>query len=184
MVLISSVADLTDLGLNGFEIYEGFGAATGITKNGGGMEQCGHPDAGLVDPLAVFAGDLEILTDQTAGGNAAQADDDLGADQGHLIAQVVDTGILLGVQGIAILGRTALEYVCDIHVLSRNVDGVEKLIKKLTCSADKGSAAQILLLARGFTHEHKLRILVSNTENAVRSRLAKRALLTSGTFVI
>ena len=63
-----------------------------------------HMDPGLFKPLSVLSGDLEVLTDEPHGGDTAQTDDDLGADQGHLITEVADAGLDLRVEGITVLG--------------------------------------------------------------------------------
>ena len=110
-ILIGMVTDFPDFGLNGFEIDESLRTAVGVAEDGGGVEEGGHPDTGLVYPLPVFPGDLKILPNQTASGNAPQTHDNFGLDQGDLIAKLVDAGILLGVQGIPVLGRAAFDDV-------------------------------------------------------------------------
>ena len=66
----------------------------------GGVER-----AVLFRPLAMFPGDFEIRLDQAHSGDAAKAHHDFGPDQLQLLPQVADTGVLLGVQRVPVLGR-------------------------------------------------------------------------------
>ena len=58
------------------------------------MIERGEEDAALFGELSVFAGDLEIRTDEAHGRDTAEADDDLRLDQLRLRAQEADTRIL------------------------------------------------------------------------------------------
>ena len=96
-----------------------------------------HPEGTLLHPLAVLAGDAIVRVDQPFGGNTAQAYDDLWPDQGNLIAQIADAGVLLRFQWIPVMGRAALDNVgniavrlpaqvvtsCSHHINSPNNDG-------------------------------------------------------------
>lgn len=102
-ILVSMGANLTDFSLKLLQILKGLRTAAGVPKDGGGMENSGHMDSGLLKPLAVFLGNLEVGLNQAHGGNPPQAHDDLGPDQGHLVAQVADAGLLLQIQRIPVL---------------------------------------------------------------------------------
>ena len=72
-----------------------------------------HVDAGPVEPLPVLFGDLEILTNEAGGGNAAQTDDDFRSDERDLIAEVADACVHLHVQRVAILWGTAFDHIAN-----------------------------------------------------------------------
>jgi hypothetical protein len=144
----------------------------------------GHEEIALLDPGAVLLGDLIVRVNEPHSGNSAEANDDPWLYELHLSAEVVDTGILLSGQRIAVFWGTAFEDVCDINVLAVDIHGVKKFIEELSRSAYEGSAAQILLLAGSFAHEHKVGIFVANAENTVGPGLVKRAFLTGCTFII
>ena len=132
-------ADLPNLFLEDLQILKGLGAAAGVPQNGGGVEQGHHVHPGLLKPLAVLLGDLEVGLDEPHGGDAAQTYDDLGPDDGHLVAQVADAGVLLRIQGITVLRRTALDHVGDVHVLfSAQVNDLQHVVQQLATPAHKG----------------------------------------------
>ena len=139
------------------------------------MEQGHHLDAGLLEPLAVFLGDLEILLDDAHGGDAAQTYDDLGADQGRLIAEIADAGILLRIQGVPVLRRTALDDVGNVDVLMPvQVDELQHVVQQLAPPAHKGLALKVLVLAGALTDEHDLGV-PGPTPNTTLVRLSARA---------
>ena len=57
------------------------------------MIECSEENAALFSKLSVFAGNLEIRTDEAHGRDTAEADDDLRLDQLRLRAQEADTRI-------------------------------------------------------------------------------------------
>ena len=59
------------------------------------------------DPLPVLPHDLVVGLDEPHGGNAPETDDELGADEPNLLAEILDANVLLGGKGIAVLGRAA-----------------------------------------------------------------------------
>ena len=68
------------------------------------------------EPLAVLLTDLEIGLDEPLGGHTAQTDDDFGLNEVDLLLQPGEAGVLLGVQRITVLGRTALDDVGNVEV--------------------------------------------------------------------
>ena len=96
-------AYVPDLGLDLLQIIEGLGAPPGIPEDGSRVVYGGHPHAGALHPLAVLPGDLEVRTNDTQCRHSAQADDDLRSDQGRLVAEIADTGILFGVQWVTVV---------------------------------------------------------------------------------
>ena len=78
------------------------------------MIEGGHPDALLLAPGAMLSGDAVAIVNESGGGDAAQADDDLGLHQLDLIVEVGDAGILLLCLRVTVFGRAALDDVCDI----------------------------------------------------------------------
>ncbi len=70
-----------------------------------------HPDAALLNPLTVFAGDTEIGINQAHCRNSAQAYNNFRLHQCHLTAQIVDAGILLcflgGLMAVDLVPRNA-----------------------------------------------------------------------------
>ena len=92
--LVGVIAHLFYFLFQGFQIFEGLGPPAGV-----------H-DLPAVDlePLSMFLGDFEVRLDQHHGGNSAQANDQFGVDQIDLPAQPADTGLLLGVERITVVG--------------------------------------------------------------------------------
>lgn len=68
------------------------------------MIECSEENAALFSKLSVFAGNLEIRTDEAHGRDTAEADDDLRLDQLRLRAQEADTRILSVCIGSRFLG--------------------------------------------------------------------------------
>ena len=146
------------------------------------MEQGGHPYAVLLKPLAVLPGDLEVRLDKTAGGDSAQADDDFGADQRHLAAQIVDAGVLLGVQRVPVLGRTALDHVGDVDILlTAQVHHLQHVVQQLAAPAHKGLALQVLVFAGALAYAHDLRVPGAGPEYHVVPGVRQGALLAGQT---
>ena len=116
LFLIGSGTNLVDLFLQLFEILKGIGTAAGIAQDCGGVEHCHHVDAAAFEPLSVFFGDLEVFFDDFCGSNTPQTDNDFWPDQGDLISEITDAGVLLCVQRIAVLRWTAFDDVGDINV--------------------------------------------------------------------
>ena len=100
LLLVGAGAYLTDPGLEALEIQKGVRTAAGVPQDGGGVEHGHHGHAGLFKPKTVLPGDFEIRLDETHGGDPPQTDDDLWTDEGHLVAKVVNTGVLLRIQDV------------------------------------------------------------------------------------
>ena len=81
------------------------------------MEGPHHPHAVFQEKLPVLTGDLEVRGNEAAGRDTAQANNDLGADQGGLCLEPVDAGLLLLRLRVPIAGRTAFDDVGDVDVL-------------------------------------------------------------------
>ena len=73
------------------------------------------------------------------------------------------------------MGRTALEYVGDVYILTLYINGVKITVEKLTGTPDKGYALKVLLLAGRLAHKHERGIAVPYAENAVGAALGKSA---------
>ena len=134
------------------------------------------PDAVFLRPLPMFARDAEILTDELHRGNAPEADNDLRAQQPHLLAQVADARLLLDLQRVTVVRRTAFDDVGDVAVFRAvKVNDRQHVVQQPTCRTDERLAAQVLLLARTFAHEQHARGLAADAEHDVRARLAEGA---------
>lgn len=136
------------------------------------MIECSEENAALFSKLSVFAGNLEIRTDEAHGRDTAEADDDLRLDQLRLRAQEADTRILLGLHRVAVFGRAALDDVRDIAVFPAKVDDGEHFVKKLSSRADKRLALQVLVFSRPSP---------TNMTSASRGRRRKRRCAASAT---
>ena len=83
------------------------------------MEYGHHGDAGLFKPQAMLTSDLEVGFDEAHGGDPSQTDDDLRPDEGHLVAEVADAGVLLRVQGSRFWGGRHLTMLAMYTFFSR-----------------------------------------------------------------
>ena len=89
-----------------------------------------HPEIPLAHPLSMLPGNPVLRVNEPLGGDPTQADNDLGSDQSHLIAQKADAGVLLRFQRIPVAGRTALDNVADIAIfLSVQVNNGQHIIQ-------------------------------------------------------
>ena len=94
------------------------------------------------------------------GGDAAQADHDLRPQQTELLPQPGLTGLALGGQRVAVLGRAAFDDVGDVAVGGAvEVDGKEVFVQQLAAAAHEGQALLVLALAGAFAHEQDLGVL-------------------------
>ena len=135
------------------------------------MIEGGKEDAALFDELPVLAGDLEIRPDQAHGGDAAEADDDLRLEELRLRAQKIDTGVLLGLHGVPVFGRTAFDDIRDVAVVAAKVDDREHLVEEFARRADERLALQILIFAGALAHEQHLCVLWADAEDDMVPRL-------------
>lgn len=160
------------------EVVKGFGTLTDVTQEGGGVIDSCHPEAALVDPLSVLAGDAVIGFDEPHGGDASQTDDDFRANHTHLTAEVADAGILLRLLRVTVAGWAAFHDVGDVILRAVEVDDFQHLVEELSRRTHKGASRQVLLLAGAFSHEHNGRIGVALSEYHVMSRPAQLAFFT------
>ena len=72
------------------QVLEGVGPPRGIAQQRRGVVHRHELKAALFHPLPMLARDLEVLADQAHGRDAAEADDQLRAQQRHLLAQIAD----------------------------------------------------------------------------------------------
>ena len=163
-------AQLVQLLANALHIGQHIFLLAGIAQQKGRVINRRHQIIALLKPFAVFLGDAEIGLDQAHGRNAAEANDHLGLQQAHLLAQIPDAGIFLGGQGIAVLRRAAFENVGNIYIFARNIHSGKEFIQQLPRAANKRGARKILLLSGGFAHEQELGRAAARAENAIGSR--------------
>ena len=132
----------------------------GLTEQGGGVERPHEEDAVLLNKGAVLLRHRKVGAYHPLGGDAAQADDDFRPQQTELLSQPGHTGFALGGQGVAVLGRAALDDVGDIAVGGTvEVDGKEVFVQQLAAASHEGQALLVLALAGAFAHEEHLGIL-------------------------
>ena len=118
------------------------------------MERPHEEDAVLLNKGAVLLRHRKVVADHPLGGDAAQADDDFRPQQTELLPQPGHTGLALGGQGVAVLGRAALDDVGDIAVGGTvEVDGEEVFVQQLAAASHKGKALLVLALTGAFAHE-------------------------------
>ena len=143
------------------------------------MEGAHKPYAVLLHKGAVLLGHGEIGADHPLGGDAAQADHDLWLQQLELFPEPGHTGLALGGQRVAVLGRAALDDVGNVAVFaSVQIDGKQVFVQKLAAAAHKGQALLVLALTRAFAHEQHLSSLDTLPEHhmgAVSAQLTSAA---------
>ena len=148
----------------------------GVAQQGGGVEGGHHQHAVFLEELPVLLGDLDVGLDQLHGGHPAQAHQNLGPEQGELVAQPADAGLLLLGEGVPVLRGPALDDIGDVDVaLPVQVHRRQELIQVLAGPAHKGLSLQVLVLARALSHEHHLGLGVAHPEHHVVAGLAKAA---------
>ena len=142
------------------------------------MVDRGEQERAFLHQLPVFLRDPVVRMDQAHGGDAAEADDDLRADQLHLLPEVPDAGVLLLGKRVPVAGRTAFENVRDVDLVTRDADGLEVLVEQLSRRADERDPGPVLLLARRFPDEHQRRRAAARSEHKIRPGLPERAAVT------
>ena len=127
----------------------------------------------------MLPGDFEIRLDETHGGDPPQTDDDLWTDEGHLVAKVVNTGVLLRIQRVPVLRRTAFDDVGDVHVfLPAQIDELQHLVQQLAAPPHKGLTLEVLIFAGALSNEHDLRVPDAHAEYHMVPGVRQRAPLT------
>ena len=112
--IVGMGAIIPDRLLQNLEVLKGLRALAGIAQKGGGVEDRHGHNAVFDGPLTMLPADLEVLADILHGGDAAQADDDLRADQGDLLLQPAAAGGLLLRERVAVFRGAALDHVGDV----------------------------------------------------------------------
>ena len=112
-----------------------------------------HLHAGPVEPLPMLLGNTKSLVNDPHGGDSAQTNDDFGADQGRLGAEITNTGVLLCVQGVPIAGRAAFDDVGDVDLGAGQVNQGQHQIQQFSGGAYEGLPLQIFLLTGTFSNE-------------------------------
>ena len=102
---------------------------------------------------------------EVLGGDRAQAADVLRVDQIELPEQEPPAVARLFRRGVAVARRAALEHVEDVHVVSRELAGLEHLREELPRTAHERLAEPVLVGARRFAHEAEPRFRVAHTEH-------------------
>ena len=166
----------------GHKVAESLRLVLGLTEQGGGVERPHEEDAVLLNKGAVFLRHRKVGADHPLGGDAAQADDDFRPQQTELLPQPGHTSLALGGQGVAVLGRAALDDVGDIAVGGTvEVDGEEVFVQQLAAASHEGQALLVLALAGAFAHEEHLGILRALPEHHVVPGGVQRTALTGKT---
>ena len=142
------------------------------------MEQRHHQRAVAVKELAVLLRNFEVRLDQLHGADAPQTHDDLGLHQPHLRPQIAPAGVLLRVQRVPVLRRTALDGVGDIDILPVQADHGQHVVQQLARPAYEGLALGILVGAGRFADEQHLGVGVAYAEHHLRAGLPQLAGLT------
>ena len=89
---------------------------SGVAQQGGGVKGCHHQGFPLLKEDAVFLGDFDVRLDELHGGNATQAHQDLGPQQGELVAEIADAGLLFLGLGVPVHRGAAFHNIGDIHI--------------------------------------------------------------------
>ena len=142
------------------------------------MEGGHHQDAALFEKDPVFPGDLDVRLDELHGGDAPQAHQDFRPQQGELVPQPGEAGLLLLGLGVPVLGRAALYHVGDVDVgVPVQVHRGQELVQKLAAPAHEGLPLQVLVLPGALAHEHHLGLPGPGAEHHVVPPLAQAAVL-------
>ena len=132
------------------------------------MVDGGHENTALADELSMLTGDAVILPNQAHGSDSSKTHENLWLDQLDLLLQIANASILLRLERITVLGRTALDNIGDIAILTAiKVDDTEHIIKELSGSAHKRLTLQVLLLSRTFANEQNIRLRIAHTEHHI-----------------
>ena len=149
------------------------------------MEGGHHQGLALFEKNAMLFGDLQVRLNQLLARDASQTHQDLGPQQGELVAQVADAGILLSGQGVPVLGRAALDNVGDVHVgVPVQVHGGQHFVQQLSAPAHKGFTLQVLVFTGAFSHEHHFGFGISHPEHHMVPRLAQGTFFTGQTGLL
>ena len=145
-----------------------------VAQQRGRVIQRHHLYAVLLEELPVLARDLEVGLDHLHRADAPETDENLRLHQLHLAAQITAAGLLLRVERVAVLRRTALDAVGDVDARAVEPDHREHIVEELARPADERLALLVLVRARGLAHDDDLGLRRSDAENNVRARLGQR----------
>jgi hypothetical protein len=165
------------------QVEKGLGPSARIAQKRGGVVERHHFDPVRFVPRAVINRNLEIRTDNAHCGNAPQADNYFRSYKRRLLAQPFDTGLLLRIKGVPVLGGTAFNYIRNKNISAIKVDNGKHIVEQLACPAYKGLTREVLLLPGALSYEKHLRLGVAGPENYIGSRLAKGAVCAIKTLV-
>jgi hypothetical protein len=142
-----------EYGLQLFEIIEEGVSHRALVKSCGGVEKGNDQKAPLSvsDPVGVR--DRELGIEKRGHCETAQRGNDSRPQQRYLRVEVFSAGFYLVWLRIAVVRRTALDDVRDIHILSLYADALEKLGEKLAGGADEWARLLVLVITRRLANE-------------------------------
>ena len=182
---VGVIAHLADHLPQSDEVPKGHGLLLGIAQQSSRVQGCHEENTVLFDELTVLLGHGKVRPDQPLGGNAAQADHNLRADQPELLPQPGQAGIPFLRQRIPVLGRAAFHDVGDKDIfLPGEIHRFQILIQQLAAAAHKGQALFILILAGALTDEHDLGSGAAHAEHHVMAGLTQAAFAAGQTFLL
>ena len=147
---------LAEAGEDGLEIGPAGGFLARVAQQIGGVEGEHDGDAFEFAPAAAGFADGHRFVDQSARGRRAEADDQLGLDDGDLALEVGDAAGHLFGRGHAIARRAAFDDVADEDLLAGIAHGVDHLGEELAGAADECEALLVFVGAGAFADEHDL----------------------------
>jgi hypothetical protein len=169
-------ADPADLRAKRTKVRKGFRPLMGIPEQGCGVVYGHCARAVEVKPPAVILSNFKVAADDSKGGNAAEADDDLGLQDPALGIQPVPAGALFLTQGVAVSRRPALDNVGNVYAPAGEIDHLQHIVQKFSGPADEGLTLDIFLLSRTLADKHDLGFRVSDAKNHMLPRLGQLAL--------
>ena len=113
------------------------------------------------------------------GGVTAQSDNDLGLNRLDLTEEKLLALLYFIRFRISIPGGATFQYVCDVHLVTLQADGLDDTSQKLTRLAHKRNPLKILVSSRRLTHEHEISICSPNSKDdvgALATQLASLAI--------
>ncbi len=108
----------------------------------------------------------------------AQRDNDARVYEGNLARKIISAGRDFVWFRVAILGRAALDDVCNVHIGARDANAFQIVGEKATAAANKGQALLVFVKARPLTHKEHNRGEAAVARHGMGARvreLAKQA---------
>ena len=122
------------------------------------MESGDHAVSILVVELSAQFGYRRNGLHHCLGRERAQAANDLRLDDSELLSKKwIARGDFVRLR-IAIVGRTALQHIADVDILTFDVDRFDDLGQQLARASDERQTLLVLIEARRFTDENQFRI--------------------------